>query len=78
MKSKLAIAVVTLLLTVAAALVFHGDIEARGMPDGILVERVEANRLRLFVRGHWEEVPMMPLAKNLCTGGDPYFDRYCR
>ena len=78
MKSKIATAIVALVLTLAAAVVFHGNIEARALRDGILVERVGANQLRLFVKGHWEEVPMMPLAKNLCAGGDPYFDRYCR
>jgi hypothetical protein len=78
LKSTLVTLVVALLLTAAAGVVFHGNIEARGMPEGILVERVGANRLRLFVHGRWEDVPMMPLGKNLCGGGDPYFDRYCR
>jgi hypothetical protein len=78
MKLKLVTAVLALVLTLAAALSFHGDIEARGLPEGILIERVSANNLRLFVHGRWESVPMMPLAKTLCTSGDPYFDRYCR
>lgn len=38
---------------------------------------VDANHVRIQVKGKWQEVMLMPLADHLCQSGQPLFERYC-
>lgn len=54
-----------------------GDIGASGSPEDVVVQRVNANLLRVRVAGQWEEVPLMPLSDQLCQGQNRLFEKYC-
>jgi hypothetical protein len=53
------------------------EISAHVRPNQIVEQRVNANLLRVRVRDHWEELPLMPLADHACQSGDSHFERYC-
>ena len=54
-----------------------GEIGAGTPPDGVVVQQVNANLMRVRVAGQWEELPLMPLADHLCRSNNRLFDRYC-
>jgi hypothetical protein len=36
---------------------------------------VDANHMLIQVKGHWEDVRLIPLADHLCRSGQPLFER---
>ncbi len=54
-----------------------GELGAGAPPDELLIEEVDANLVRIYANGHWEELPLMPLADHLCQGSHRFFEKYC-
>ena len=46
-------------------------------PNGVVVEEVNANLLRVRMNGVWEELPLMPLSDHLCKSNNRLFEKYC-
>jgi hypothetical protein len=45
--------------------------------NGMVVEEVNANLMRVRLNGVWEELPLMPLSDHLCRSNNRLFERYC-
>lgn len=71
------LSVFALLGAMAVGLLALDDLDARNLPGGVREQWVNANLVRVYVNGRWEDVPLMPLADHLCRGDNAMFRKYC-
>lgn len=67
----------TLVGLLSGVLLLRQELGAGSPPNGMVVEQVHANLVRVQVNGQWEELPLMPLADHLCRSNNRLFDKYC-
>lgn len=76
MRNSLVVALALVGLLSGGFLVLE-EIDAGSPPNGLIVQHVHANLVRVRMNGQWEELPLMPLSDNLCRTNNRLFDKYC-
>ncbi len=72
--------VLTLLASVgllSAGFFLLEDLGAGHNRDSVIEDRVNANLIRVRVKGQWQEFPLMPMAPNVCQKDGSLFHKDC-